>query len=363
MLITRSARRTPVLRYFWHRALRILPALWVCLLVSAFAVAPLVMLREHGSLAGFWASPGGPVDYVRANMWTGLRQFGVHDLFAQTTAWGRKTGASVFDGALWSLSYEMLCYIMIGLLAVLGVFRRARAVVLVATVGLYAVIVASYVQTGRWNGPANRDLGATELPLLGLMDHHWVAYLTFLFMLGAVFELYREHIPINDALGFASAAVFLGTLVTGGFFLLGFPAFAYLLIWLSIRMPKRLHAIGRKNDYSYGIYIYGFLSQQIYASLGYSRWGYLPFTLLSLATAAAAAWLSWHLIEKHALGLKGWTPRLPNRLRRRRPMPEAAAAPAGVVPAARKGDEPSTPPDGAATGGTVKTAATTTPRS
>ena len=108
MLITRSARRSSLGRYAWHRGLRIMPALWVCLLVSAVVLAPLVTLRENGNLDGFWSGPNGPFDYFRANMWTGLRQFGIHEIFEHTTPYGRHTGNSVFDGALWSLSYEML---------------------------------------------------------------------------------------------------------------------------------------------------------------------------------------------------------------------------------------------------------------
>ncbi|WP_432991002.1 acyltransferase family protein [Dactylosporangium sp. CA-233914] len=53
LLITRSAAHTPIGRFAWHRALRILPGLWMCLLVTAFVVAPAVALHERGTLAGF----------------------------------------------------------------------------------------------------------------------------------------------------------------------------------------------------------------------------------------------------------------------------------------------------------------------
>jgi len=122
-------------------------------------------------------------------------------------------------------------------------------------------------------------------------------------------ELYREKLPIHDGLGIVSGVVFLATLLVGGFYAIGFVAFAYLLVWLSVRTPKPLHWIGRKNDYSYGVYIYGFVFQQVFASLGWTRWGYLPYVAISIAATFVAAYLSWHLVEKHALSLKGWTPR------------------------------------------------------
>ncbi|PWG11974.1 hypothetical protein DF268_18615 [Streptomyces sp. V2] len=34
---------------------------------------------------------------------------------------------------------------------------------------------------------------------------------------------------------------------------------AYALVWLAIRLPAPFRRIGARNDYSYGIYIYGFL--------------------------------------------------------------------------------------------------------
>ncbi|HEX6501018.1 MAG TPA: acyltransferase [Micromonosporaceae bacterium] len=331
LLITRSARRTSIGRYAWHRAMRILPALWVCLAVSALVVAPLVALREHGNLNGFWHGPNGPFGYIKANMWTGVRQFGVHDLFVTTTPWGRHTHMSVFDGALWSLAYEMLCYIVVGALAAGGVLRNARRFVLFLAAFAYVSIVLDYVHMGNFTGPITNHYDYFRIPvlsaLMGGLSWQWLNYLGFLFLCGAVMDLYRERIPIHDGLGIASAIVFVGTLLTGGLFVLGLPAFAYLLIWLSIRMPRRLHWVGRKNDYSYGIYIYGFVGQQVYASLGYNRWGYVPFAAISLVTAFAAAYLSWHLVERHALALKGWTPYLLRRVRRRQD--EEAAERAG----------------------------------
>jgi peptidoglycan/LPS O-acetylase OafA/YrhL len=315
MLITRSARRTSIGRYAWHRALRILPGLWVCLAVTALVVAPLVALREHGNLNGFWHGPSGPFNYIWANMWTGLRQFGVHDLLVTSTPWGRHTGASVFDGALWSLAYEMLCYIIIGLLAVTSVLQNARRFVLLLALGAYSIIVMDYWQSASWTGPVTGSYTTSVAPLLGGLSFQWIVYLGFLFLLGGILDLYRERIPIHDALGVGSAIAFVGTLVTGGFFVLGLPAFAYLLLWLSVRMPRWLHWVGRKNDYSYGIYIYGFVGQQVFASLGLNRWGYLPFAAIAVVTAFVAAYLSWHLVERHAMALKGWTP----HLRRGRP--------------------------------------------
>ncbi|MEU5909802.1 acyltransferase [Micromonospora sp. NPDC047527] len=311
LLITRSARRTGIIRYTWHRALRIFPGLWVCLLITALVVAPLVALREHGTTGGFFDNAwdrGGPLAYLQANWWTGVRQYGIQDLLKETTPWGEKSNSSVFNGALWSLKYEMFCYVVVGVLAVTAVLRNARRFVLFLTVALYLSILQDWVSSGRVSGPVSTAAWTFDSPLVGVMSFHYIVYLGFLFAFGATLDLYRERVPINDALGIGSALALGLSLLFGGFFVIGLPAFAYLLVWLSVRMPRQLHWVGRKNDYSYGIYIYGFIFQQVMASLGWSRWGYVPFAAMSVAAAFAAAFVSWKLVERPALRLKDWTP-------------------------------------------------------
>ncbi|GAA0713499.1 acyltransferase [Dactylosporangium roseum] len=340
LLITRSARRVSLPRFVWHRALRILPGLWVCLLVTAFLVAPLVAWHERGSLAGFWDWPRGPVRYVLANWFVGVRQYGIQDLLAASTPWGRQTESSVFDGALWSLVYEVACYAVTGLLGVTMVLRRQRWLVPVTALVLYGLIVADQVQGRELAGPPAAHYGMVNLPLVGEVFPHWLIYLGFLFLAGATLELYRERIPVHDVLGAASAVLLVVSLLAGGFFVVGLPALVYLLVWAGVRLPRVFHGIGRRNDYSYGIYIYGFVGQQVFAGFGLNRWGYLPFTALSLVAAVAAGMLSWHLVEKRAMRHKDWTPR---RFRR------AVAVPVMVGPrrsTAVWSDDPTAPKAG-----------------
>jgi hypothetical protein len=53
-LITRSASRTSAVRFLWHRFLRIFPGYWVCLVVCAFILAPMIcQVRIHPCLSNF----------------------------------------------------------------------------------------------------------------------------------------------------------------------------------------------------------------------------------------------------------------------------------------------------------------------
>jgi peptidoglycan/LPS O-acetylase OafA/YrhL len=71
--------------------------------------------------------------------------------------------------------------------------------------------------------------------------------------------------------------------------------FAYNLRW---------NGFSRFSDYSYGVYLWGYPSQQIVACLGYDLPAYAN-GLIGFALALSMGMASWHLIEKPALGLKG----------------------------------------------------------
>ena len=61
-LITRSRRRTGMVRYFWRRCLRIMPAFWTALLLTGFVLAPIAWHRERAR----WRASGTPTTTRRS---------------------------------------------------------------------------------------------------------------------------------------------------------------------------------------------------------------------------------------------------------------------------------------------------------
>ena len=299
-LISGSATRIGLGRYLWHRFLRIFPGLWVCLLLLAFVMAPLVCLHERGSLTGFWVHPGGPFDFVRANWWTGLRQLAISDLRVNPIV-------GIFDGPLWSLAYEMLGYLAIAALAFSGVLTRARRLILVLVVAGWLYMVHYQTLTHSWTGPHPAGVTIT-LPLLGALGTGNLVYLGFMFALGTAAQLYKERMSTHGALAAAALVVLLVSLRAGGFAVFGLPAFGYLVLWVAMRLRGPFQAVGRKRDYSYGLYIYAWPVQELLTMLNVPRWGLLVYTCLSLLGGLILAALSWHLVERPALRLKYWTP-------------------------------------------------------
>ncbi|MEV6398096.1 acyltransferase [Streptomyces sp. NPDC051907] len=322
ILVTRSGKRLPIGRFLWHRALRLLPGLWVCLAVTAFLVAPFLYWRQQGTLYGFFGHASGPLDYLRSNWFVSVQQRDISGVIATARESGLAT-SKFFNGALWSLRYEVLCYFGVALLALTGALARARRMVLLITAVLGWLVVREAMGHPFWSGTPDASYykNITLIPAMGPVDPDVIVYLGFAFALGTLIELYRERIPVSDVLGVLSALALLGSLRFGYLYTVGLPAFAYLLLWLAIRLPKPFRRIGARHDYSYGIYIYGFVVEQSLVALGLARWGFWPYLAMALAGTLLAAVLSWHLVERPAMKLKD--------LGRTRPGPgvQAAAAP------------------------------------
>jgi peptidoglycan/LPS O-acetylase OafA/YrhL len=312
-LIAGSAARNNTGRYLWQRFLRIFPAFWICLVVTAFLFGTIAWFHFNPGLARtcglhcYLTEPNGPFGYVIHNFWLQVNQ----DTIAKTLP-GGFLGYG-WNASLWTLEFEFLCYLLLAAFAVLGLLKRRSLVAVIAAIVWIGevVIISVPALAHKFN--------------LGLF-HHWdlirilgfnletmkILVLVPIFLSGSLLYLYREKIPDSGALALgATALVLTGLVIPLG---QGSPLFlqtsvdltaiflAYPLIWLGIHLP--FPRVGAVNDYSYGIYIYAFPIQQLLVMWGMNKWGYWPYTLLSVAAVIPLAVASWWLVEKHALKLK-----------------------------------------------------------
>ncbi|GAB7182563.1 hypothetical protein ATKI12_2394 [Kitasatospora sp. Ki12] len=335
LLITRSARRLSLGRFMWHRLLRIMPAFWFCLLVTAFVVAPLLARREHMSMSTLFNHPTGPIGYLLSNWSLGIDQWGIADLLS------KNVHPYALDGSLWSLGLEMLCYLTVAALAAIGVLKRARWFVLVLVLGAYVHLVLLAFDYPHLQAPFYAPVHKVwTLPLIGWVSADQLIPLMFIFGLGAAAELYRERLPINAPLAVLSLVTVVVTARYGAFVIIGVPAFAYLILWCALRAPRPITRIGSRADLSYGIYIYGYIAQQCLTAYGWNRWGLAAYNAITVVLTVIAAAFSWYVVEKPALKLKnlGYDDlhRLRLRLFRRRAPQAPAAEP---LPAPQAADE------------------------
>ncbi|MFJ9523303.1 acyltransferase family protein [Kitasatospora sp. NPDC101801] len=299
MLITRSANRITTRQFAWHRFLRIMPGLWLCLVVTAFVVGPAVALHDGMPMRTYFSHSEGPWQYLQANWSLAVRQHGLSGLLAHNRL------AGTFNGALWSLPLELLCYMVVAALAALGILQRSRLLLLLMLLAAWLYLANMALRAGTLRMDLYSPTGvAWNLPYLGYISMDQLLPLMFTFGLGAAVEVYRDRLPMNKTLGVVSALVLALALTAGGLTTYGLPAFVYFMVWAGIYTPRPLTRIGSRADFSYGLYVYGFVAEQTLIAFGTTRWGLPLFTLASLGLALAAAMFSWHLVEKPAMRLK-----------------------------------------------------------
>jgi peptidoglycan/LPS O-acetylase OafA/YrhL len=313
-LIAGSAARNNAGRYLWQRFLRIFPAFWICLVVTAFLFGTIAWFHLNPGLSRtcglhcYLTEPGGPFGYVFHNLWLQVNQ----GTIAKTVP-GGFVGYG-WNASLWTLEFEFLCYLLLAAFSVLGLLKRRSLVAVIAAIAWITevVIISTPTLARKFNlGFFHKwDL----IRIFGFnLETMKILVLVPIFLSGSLLYLYRDKVPDSGALALgATVLVLAGFVIPVG---QGTPLFlqtsvdltavflAYPLIWLGIHLP--FPTIGAVNDYSYGIYIYAFPIQQLLVMWGMNKWGYWPYTLLSVAAVIPFAVGSWWLIEKHALKLKG----------------------------------------------------------
>lgn len=301
-LIAASAMRSHVTRYMWQRFLRIFPAFWVCLILTALLAGPIGWLTENHPLSSYWTASNGPLHYVVYNWLLEMRTWSIAGTPARTPY------PSVWDGSLWSLVYEFVCYVMVGVLAITALLRRRRVILILwalswaIALGLAADGIQTYFAT---------------------IPDELIRFVP-IFFAGTVLWLYKDRIPDSPILFSGALLMFaLGTFLRNPDVVAG-PPLAYACIWASIHLPGK--RVGTKYDISYGTYIYAFVVAQVLAICHVYKWGYLPFTLLTLAITLPLAGLSCVAVEQPALRLRRWS------LRRRPVRTELASSASARAP-------------------------------
>jgi peptidoglycan/LPS O-acetylase OafA/YrhL len=291
-LVSGSRVRLGLTDYLVRRSMRIFPAFWACLLVTAAIFAPLSAVFHDGSVRSL--DPSSAASYLARNLGLWIFQRDIDHTLTDVQIPGE------WNGSLWTLSYEFAAYLALGLLFTAVRSKRSRRLVCVA---LLALLVTA-------NMLVEVHGAETNAVTLGV----WLAAA---FTTGVVIRILS--VPWTPALAVLAAAL----LVLAGVLelprTLGAPAIAYAVLWLGARLPLR---VGKENDVSYGIYIYAFPVSQLLASSEHSsRLGVFWQAVLTLVLCTPLAWASWLLVERPALSRHRWvTQRL---LTRRRAAPNA----------------------------------------
>lgn len=254
------------------RALRIFPALIVVAFVTAFVIGPLV--SSDGARAYFGSADA--LGYAVSNSLTFLDD----DLPGVFTT----NPIPTVNGSLWTLHFEALSYLVV---AAAGVAAARRGGRMASTIAFAAMLLV-----GLGFSVDDASLGGNTVVAA--------------FAVGALLFLWADVVP-RSPLGAAFAMlafVAAGSSGVGGLELLVGPfAVAYAAIVFAYATPPGWSERLRGHDLSYGLYLWGFLLQQLIV------WWFPAIDaptllLLSLMVTVPVAALSWFLVERPALRLK-----------------------------------------------------------
>jgi peptidoglycan/LPS O-acetylase OafA/YrhL len=246
--------------------------------------------------------PAGYAGSARHYLWHNwLLQVGDYDIRGTLPAAPEK---DIWNGSLWTLRWEFLCYLGVLALGIAHLLRRNVVMVLWALCWLASLAAAAGSLHSYWFETGGR---------FGLM-----------FLSGALLRLYGGRMPVGRWWLSAAAALVLVGSFLGDYRLVAALPLAYLLVGAStyVRAPR----LQLRNDISYGVYIYGWPAQQLLLVAGAATLWLPVYTTLAVLVAGLLAAASWFVVERNAL-----------RLKRRQHSPDAVPArlPAGASPVAR----------------------------
>lgn len=286
-LISASYERNPNLRqYAWNRALRIYPALWLCLFIS-------VLLAIFLGDVEFPVKQGVP--WLIAQL--SFAQFYNPDFL-------RGFGVGTLNGSLWTISVELQFYLAVPVIYWL-IGREKKDIKLFAAMCLLAVWNVIVINMPQMEG-IQRGSVYYKLLLISLPTY------LYLFMVGILLQrCYRRFEPFFAGRGVIWLGVYLAAyypLVLGGFAKTGNglnPVLAVLLaitvVSFAFTKPNFSRRVLFGNDVSYGIYIYHMPVINSVLALSMAGAGTL---MMVVVTTYILAVFSWVLVEKKSLRLK-----------------------------------------------------------
>lgn len=297
-LISASCQRSGSLRdFFTNRALRIFPALWLCFALSVASIA----------ITGYFAREG--LSIKSFLVWAGTQ---LTVLQVYHPAFLRAYGVGVLNGSLWTIPVEMQFYVLTPLLVAIFFWKRWAFWTLIT---IFAAVNLVFIRLSIGHTVSTFLMGVMEstfvpwiyMFMLGAAANllwsriRFVVEGRFLFWLAAYSILIAMHLAIGSVSGANSAAApwldLTNSIAPPAFLILG-----GLTLSAAFTFPQLAEQLLRRNDISYGVYIYHMPLYNFALQLGLKKGGAATWLLLPVVFVIAS--LSWIAVERPALGLK-----------------------------------------------------------
>ncbi|CAI1173426.1 acyltransferase family protein [Serratia proteamaculans] len=257
--------------FIFSRMFRILPGLILVVTISTFLIGPLL---STDSISSYYSN-GDTYEYFYKNIVLHPQWLlpGVFDSNVRTAV----------NGSLWTLPYEALAYTLTLITFVIIGFENRKLATLIAFIVILDPFIGNKLIFS-WINAEN-----TEVSLLAPC-----------FSLGVLFSMWKDQISINKKLVFSLWILYYTLHNSPHAAIFFYPAIFTTLLYIS--STQALLKLKLPVDISYGVYLWGWPVQQIFAQL-YPSSGVLLNQLLSMLVSVLLGTISWFLVEKKFISI------------------------------------------------------------
>lgn len=281
-LISRSAVENDGTSFLLARFLRLAPALAFVALCQYLIIGPLFTNLPIGS-------------FLITEKWHILKTVSLYKNSYTLAGVFTENPHIAVNGSLWTLNYEWAFYLIIFLSIGIKIISEKTIS------GFFIIFLSAFTAISLIFGLHFGNPGGflfTQSPLYsGLKSFAF-------FLIGSLFYFHRQTIILNWPLAIASTIILVISVGSHFGTFAYHLAFPYLVIFLSLYFQPRFDLKKKIGDLSYGVYLFGFPVQQACVALLTPHLSPTRLTVLALTVSLLCAWISWHLIERPALGLR-----------------------------------------------------------
>lgn len=264
-------RRKDLTLFARARILRILPALIALILICTFIIGPITTtLPIHEYFKDKMT-----MEFL-FNLFPNSFTYFLPEIFSTNLS-------PAIVPHLWSVKFEIVCYIWVMIFNVFGVLQKRKFLVFLLILASIYILYSLVRYAG---------------------DHQYSRYCAVAFLSSGTFRLYWDQVPRNFMFALISLLGLFATnylkILALGWILFG----VYIVLFLATNMRIKTWKIMGFGDISYGLYLWGFVIQQCVVFYFGGKMDPLLNFIVSLSITVPIAYFSWKLIEEPALKYK-----------------------------------------------------------
>lgn len=273
-----------IYRYLAKRFLRIIPGLAVVVTLAAVLVGPIfttLSLHEYFSNQDFF------------NYFKNIALYPIYNLPGVFQNLPYKIAV---NGSLWSLPVEFSMYLILPIILIISYTLKTRWLLPFFAALLCAASLIC-LRSPLYSLPRIIIYGSSLRSALDVCPY---------FLIGATYSYFRLENFLSIEISLAAVCT-LALLQPTSIWVSEFALYCilpYAILSFAVSGDQLFSMVGKYGDFSYGLYLYGFLIEQIFNQIFHGTLSPVANALFALPIAFICSVFSWFLIEKPALKFK-----------------------------------------------------------